>query len=271
MSSQVDARRRDCAISVLGGPTTVVDIAGRRIVMDPTFDPPGEHAYLTKISGPAVTADALGPVDAVLISHDQHPDNLDDGGRRLALAAPLVLTNPGAAGRLGPPAVGVAPWQSYDLPGSPEPLAAQAVPAVHGPADGQRDASGHVNCEVSGFVLSGPGVPTVYLSGDNASIATVRDIADRVGDIDVAVLFAGAARVATKEAGRPLTLTAARAAAAAELLGVKLVIPAHVDGWAHFSEGADEFAAAFHEAGIGSVLRVAADGHWIDLTNPAAG
>ena len=91
--------RRDCGISVLGGPTTVVDIAGRRIVMDPTFDPPGQHAYLTKTAGPAVTADALGPVDAVLISHDEHPDNLDDAGRRWALAAPLVLTHPGAAGR----------------------------------------------------------------------------------------------------------------------------------------------------------------------------
>src|SRR5271169_1782157 len=78
MSVEVDTQRRDCAISVLGGPTTVVDIAGRRIVMDPTFDPPGEHAYLTKTAGPAVSADALGPVDAVLISHDEHPDNLDD-------------------------------------------------------------------------------------------------------------------------------------------------------------------------------------------------
>ena len=29
---KVDARRRNCAISVLGGPTTVIDIAGRRIV-----------------------------------------------------------------------------------------------------------------------------------------------------------------------------------------------------------------------------------------------
>ena len=54
MSNQVDTRRRDCAISVLGGPTTVVDIAGRRIVMDPTFDPPGEHAYLTKVTGPSI-------------------------------------------------------------------------------------------------------------------------------------------------------------------------------------------------------------------------
>jgi L-ascorbate metabolism protein UlaG (beta-lactamase superfamily) len=256
-----DARRRDCAIAVLGGPTTVIDIGGVRLVMDPTFDPPGAHSYLTKLTGPAVDADALGPVDAVLISHDQHPDNLDDEGRRMALAAPLVLTHPGAAGRLGPPAVGVPPWDSYEL-GS---VAVQAVPAVHGPADGQRDAGGHVNCEVTGFVLSGPGLPTVYLSGDNASMSAVKDVADRVGAIDVAVLFAGAARVPAKERGRPLTLTSARAAAAAELLGAKVVIPAHVDGWAHFSEGVEEFAAAFDQAGIGDVLRVAAHGEWVDL------
>jgi len=262
---RVDARRRDCAISVLGGPTTVVDIAGRRLVMDPTFDPPGVHAYLTKLTGPAVSADALGSVDTVLISHDQHPDNLDHDGRRMALAAPLVLTHPGAAGRLGPPAVGVPPWQSYDLPGGSGPLAAQAVPAVHGPADGQCDAGGHVNCEVTGFVLSGPGLPTLYLSGDNASMSAVKGIADRVGAIDVAVLFAGAASVPAKERGRPLTLTSARAAAAAEVLGAKVVIPAHVDGWAHFSEGADEFAAAFDTAGIGERLRVAAHSEWIDL------
>ncbi|MCV7442086.1 MBL fold metallo-hydrolase [Mycobacterium paraense] len=260
-----DPTRRDRAITVLGGPTTVIDIAGRRLVMDPTFDPPGEHGYLTKLTGPVVRADALGPVDAVLISHDQHPDNLDDEGRRMALAAPLVLTHPGAAGRLGAPAVGVSPWESYDLPGGSGPLAAQAVPAVHGPADGQRDAGGHVNCEVTGFVLSGPGLPTVYLSGDNASMSAVRDVADRLGAIDIAVLFAGAARVPAKERGRPLTLTSARAAAAAEVLGAKVVIPAHVDGWAHFSEGADEFAAAFDAAGIGDVLRVAPHGEWIDL------
>src|ERR1700761_6012581 len=112
MGDQVDATRRKRSISVLGGPTTVVDIAGRRIVMAPTFDPPGEHDYLTKTAGPAVSAEALGTVDVVLISHDDHPDNLDDRGRKFAQDAPLVVTNPGAAGRLGPPAVGLQPWQS---------------------------------------------------------------------------------------------------------------------------------------------------------------
>jgi L-ascorbate metabolism protein UlaG (beta-lactamase superfamily) len=53
---------------------------------------PVPRGYLTKTVGPAVTEDELGPVDLVLVSHDNHPDNLDDRGRALALAAPLVLT-----------------------------------------------------------------------------------------------------------------------------------------------------------------------------------
>jgi L-ascorbate metabolism protein UlaG (beta-lactamase superfamily) len=201
----------------------------------------------------------------VLVSHDQHPDNFDDEGRRVALAAPLLLTHPGGAQRLGSPAVGIAPFETYDLPAvdGAKAVTVQAVPAVHGPADGQRDAGGHVNCEVTGFVLSGSGLPTVYLSGDNASISAVRDIADRVGTVDVAIIFAGAARVPAKERGRPLTMTGQRAAAAAEVLGARLVIPAHVDGWAHFSEGVGEFGGAFDEAGILDRLAVEPYGVWI--------
>ncbi len=154
MSTRVDAQRRDVAFSVLGGPTTVVDLGGRRILIDPTFDEPGPHDYLKKIVGPAISADALGPLDAVLVSHDNHPDNFDDEGRQVALAAPLILTNPGAASRLGPPAVGLKPFETFRACRGANPITVQAVPAVHGPADGQRDADGHVNCEVTGFVLS---------------------------------------------------------------------------------------------------------------------
>lgn len=272
MDELVDDRRRELAIGVLGGPTTVVDVGGRRIVIDPTFDPPGPHAYLTKTVGPSVTSTALGDVDVVLISHDEHPDNLDTEGRRVALAAPLVLTHPRAVARLGPNCRGLEPWQSIELPGGEgaRSLTVQAVPAVHGPADGQRNETGHVNCEVTGFVLSGPDVPTVYLSGDNASIGAVKAIVEHVGTVDVAVIFAGAARVATKEHGRPLTFTGQRAAAAAELLGATAVVPAHVDGWAHFSEGRDDFVAAFEEAGLGHVIAVAPNGHWIDVRRDGA-
>jgi hypothetical protein len=44
---------------------------------------------------------------------------------------------------------------------------------------------------VIGFVLEADGEDKVYVSGDNASLDVVRTISDRVGDLDVAILFAG--------------------------------------------------------------------------------
>jgi len=102
VTGRVDAERLGFAIAVLGGPTTVLDIAGSRLVVDPTFDPPGEKGYLTKLRGPAMSEADLGPVDAVLVSHDLHPDNLDDRGRAFALAAPLLVTGPRSAVAVGP-------------------------------------------------------------------------------------------------------------------------------------------------------------------------
>ncbi|MEU1476712.1 MBL fold metallo-hydrolase [Streptomyces sp. NPDC001668] len=259
--------RQKCAVTVLGGPTAVIDLGGLRIVSDPTFDDPGPQGYLTKTAGPAVDEDAVGPVDLVLVSHDTHPDNLDARGRAFAEAAPLVLAGPVTAGRLGSPAVGLAPWAGHSLsrPDGGGDLTVLAVPAVHGPEDAERDPDGNVNCEVIGFVLSGQGLPTVYVSGDNASIRTVTEISRRVPDIDVALLHAGSARVPAKFEGRPLSLDGHRAAAAAAVLDADTVIPAHYDGWAHFSEGLPELELAFHEAGLSSVLRIAPHGTWIRL------
>ncbi|MYU10544.1 MBL fold metallo-hydrolase [Streptomyces sp. SID8361] len=259
--------RQECAVTVLGGPTAVIDIGGLRIVTDPTFDGASPHGYLTKTTGPAVSEDELGPVDVVLVSHDLHPDNLDERGRTFALAAPIVLTGPLSASRLGSPAIGLSCWTSHSLAradGDGE-LTVLAVPAIHGPEDGDRDADGHVNCEVTGFVLSGEELPTVYVSGDNASVGTVAEISLRVPDIDAAVLHAGAARVPTKFDGRPLSLDGHRTAAAAAVLGADIVIPAHYDGWTHFSEGLADIESAFREAGLSSLLRISNHGSWMPL------
>ena len=252
---------------VVGGPTAVLDLGGLRIVSDPTFDDPGPHGYLTKTAGPAIAGDQLGLVDLVLVSHDNHADNLDDRGRALALAAPLVLTTRSGAGRLGQPAIGLAPWASHTVrrPGGGH-LTVTAVPAVHGPEDGERDAGGFVNCEVIGFILSGEDLPAVYVSGDNASIAAVTEIARRAPAIDAAVLHAGAARVQGKFRDRPLTLDSIRAAAAAAVLEPAAVIPAHYDGWAHFSEGRADLVRAFDDAGLAARLRLPGHGTWIPLS-----
>jgi hypothetical protein len=38
--------RQECAAMVVGGPTTVLDLGGLRIVSDPTFDDAGQSAQL---------------------------------------------------------------------------------------------------------------------------------------------------------------------------------------------------------------------------------
>jgi hypothetical protein len=80
------------------------------------------------------------------------------------------------------------------------------------------------------------------------------------------MIFAGAARVQGKFRDRPLSLDSIRAAAAAAVLGPAAVIPAHHDGWAHFSEGRADLARAFDDAGLTAQLRLTDHGTWIPLT-----
>lgn len=247
MTSPVTSPPGGARIRLVGGPTALIELGGLRLLTDPTFDPPGDHPVgnrvLVKTRGPAVPADEIGRIDAVLLSHDQHPDNLDDSGRRLLDGVPVVLTTGSAASRLGGTATALAPWRHVLLPlPAGGDLRVIGVPAHHGP-DGTEAITG----EVIGFVLSGDGMPTVYVSGDNASLGVVQAVADHTGPIEVAVLFAGAARTPLLDAY--LTLTSDQAAQAARILGARAVIPAHTEGWQHFTQGPETIAPAFARHG----------------------
>ena len=254
--SDAPAAAEQVAVRVLGGPTTLIGYGGLRFLTDPTFDGPGEYPLgggrsLTKTAPCAAEPADLGPLDAVLLSHDQHPDNLDTSGRALLAGVPLVLTTRSAAARLGGTTRGLAPWDAVELP-RPDggTVTVTATPAQHGP-----EVCEPVTGEVVGFVLSAVDLPTVHVSGDNASLDVVREIADRVGPVDTAVLFAGAARTALFD-GALLTVDGTRAAEAAAILGARRVVPAHCDSWAHFSETRDDVVAAFTAAGIADRLQL---------------
>ena len=76
-------------ITHIGGPTALIEVDGWRLLTDPTFDPQGRRytfgwgSSSRKLTGPAIAATDLGPIDAVLLSHDHHGDNLDTAGRAL--------------------------------------------------------------------------------------------------------------------------------------------------------------------------------------------
>ncbi|HVW17073.1 MAG TPA: MBL fold metallo-hydrolase [Solirubrobacteraceae bacterium] len=239
------------AVTVVGGPTALIEYAGLRLLTDPTFDEaPREYGEppaprIAKLAGPAIGADEIGDVDVVLLSHDHHPDTLDESGRAFLARAGTVLTTEAGAERLGGGAVGLAPWQSTTV-GAVE---VTAVPAQHGP-----DGTDHLTGPVVGFVLRAPGAPSLYVSGDNASVRVVREIAERTGSLDVAVLFVGGAKLEGLFDGALLTLGAAEAAQAAASLGVRAVVPVHQEGWGHFSVAPEAVRAAFDDAGLRDVL-----------------
>jgi L-ascorbate metabolism protein UlaG (beta-lactamase superfamily) len=76
----------------------LIEVAGWRVLTDPTFDPPGQkYAFgwgtsSIKLAGPAIPAAELGSLDAVLLTHDHHADNLDPAGR--ALLPPRAWSSP---------------------------------------------------------------------------------------------------------------------------------------------------------------------------------
>lgn len=244
----------------VGGPTVVLRLGGLTVLSDPTFDPPGEYPIgsrsLTKLRGPSVPAAGLGPYDLALVSHDQHPDNLDRAGAELLASIPVVLSTPEAARRL-PGIVGLTPYETVELARPDgDVVSVTAVPARHGPVGCER-----LTGPVTGFVLAGEGLPSVYVSGDNAAVELVAEMLGEAGAVDVAILHVGAARTPLIDGA--LTLTNAEAVTVAGLLGEARVIPVHTEGWAHFSEGPEELAQAAETAGLGRRCAQLPVGEWV--------
>ncbi len=246
-------------MTYIGGPTALVEIGGLRLLTDPTFDPPGGEYRTTtyslhKTMGPAVPLAELGRVDAVLLSHDHHFDNLDSSGRALLADVENVLTTEAGAKRLGGKTAGLAPWQSVTVPDRDgTPLRITATPARHGPANADRGP-------VVGFVLESPARPggAVYLSGDTVWYEGVEEVARRF-PVAVAALFMGAARVAAAGPWH-LTFTGAEGVEAARAFGEARIVPLHHEGWAHFTESRSDIDRAFREAGLAHRLQWLAPG-----------
>jgi L-ascorbate metabolism protein UlaG (beta-lactamase superfamily) len=241
-------------ITLIGGPTALIELDGFRLLTDPTFDAPGAyqlpHVKLEKMTGPALAASEIGEVDAVLLSHDQHSDNLDHGGRDFLARAKRVLTTEAGAKRLGGRAEGFAPWASTILSGkNGHALTITATPARHGPA-GIEPLSG----DVIGFVVSSskPGRRPVYISGDTVWYDGVAEVAKRF-DCGVVLPFAGAAQT---RGPFHLTMDTNDTIETARAFGNAVIVPVHTDGWAHFKQSAKDLRATFDALGFGSRLRL---------------
>ncbi|MCX2180798.1 MBL fold metallo-hydrolase [Streptomyces sp. SKN60] len=237
----------------IGTATVLLRIGELTVLTDPAFDAaPADYPAarpLHRTTGPALAADALPPVDLVLLSHDQHADNLDRAGREVLGRAGLVLTTPEAAARLGGRAQGLAPWETRTVTAGATTVTVTATPARHGP-EGTEQATG----PVTGFVIETgdrtgdkagdrTGDRTLYVSGDTVRHDALAEIGARFA-LDTAFLHFGDAHFPST-GDLAFSLSAAEGAAVARTLGARRVIPLHFDSWTHLAEDPARITAAF--------------------------
>jgi L-ascorbate metabolism protein UlaG (beta-lactamase superfamily) len=282
-------------ITYLGTATLAIELGDTRLLTDPVFDPAGtrydfgpwyaprswfesEKTYAT----PAAP-EALGDFDAVLVSHDQHADNLDLAGRRLladeARARRVVTTQPGARRLARAPAAGPggddAPGQGLGLgervvglaPGGTTrvgDVSIRATVARHGPP-----LLPQVD-EVIGFLVDVPRGPRIWISGDTVLFPALQETLAAIAAeraVDVAIVHCGAVgfpRVPGLSGSR-FTFDGHEAAAACRALDAGLVLPVHRSGWAHFRQPEGELLDIFDRAGLGKRTRLIGLGDTISL------
>jgi L-ascorbate metabolism protein UlaG (beta-lactamase superfamily) len=249
----------------IGDPTMLIEVEGWRVLTDPTFDPPGRRysfgwgASSRKLAGPAVSAAEIGPLDAVLLTHDQHDDNLDEAGRALLGGVGTVVTTPPAARRLNGNAQGLAPWSTTTLrsPGK-TPIEVVATPGRHGPP-----GSLPIVGAVTGFALTWAGQRhgALWISGDTVPFPGLREVARRL-DVGTAVVHLGGVRFPTTGPLR-YTMTAQEAIELCRSLDPKTVIPTHYEGWSHFRQSGQTARQAFDRCDLTARVR------WLTPGEPA--
>lgn len=276
-------------LTYLGTATVLLEVGSLRLLTDPAFDPAGtaydfgpwyaprswfssQKEYRTPLRSSEV-----GPLDAVLLSHDHHADNLDHEGRRLiagSAVARVITTRAGAArlsgaappGRrsvpgeglgIGAKTTGLAWGESTQLGGGAGALRLTATPARHGPV-----GTPQVH-EVMGLLIEpeSPSEPTVWISGDTVLFPALRQFLthQRASGrrIDVAILHCGGVTFPKLPVlGRSrFTFDAKQVAEVCGLLEPRMVIPVHRSGWTHFREPEQQLRASLTAAGLAKHCR----------------
>lgn len=230
-------------ITHIGGPTALIEFGGWRILTDPTFDPPGKRYFFgwgtmsRKLVGPSIEPDDLGPIDAVLISHHHHADNLDPRGVSMLPKLGTVLTTKKAATKLGGGAIGLAAWDTWTLEALGKgAITVTATPCQHGPV-GLNPITG----PVVGFALQWAGQQhgAFWMTGDTVLHRGLRDVASRL-DVGTILLHLGSVRFRYLTGWLRYSMDAQQGAELLDIIKPAAVVPVHYEGWSHFQQGRDD-------------------------------
>ncbi|CAG9948861.1 unnamed protein product [Clonostachys rosea f. rosea IK726] len=235
-------------ITHIGTATAILEIDGITFLTDPFFSPAGSswplpHGGELKVSDdPALKLNQLPHIDAVLLSHENHPDNLDELGRQL-LDGRRVFTTPDGANNLAPrpSVIGLKDWEETIVTIGGKTFEIIATPCVHVP--------GH---ECVGFIIHTGDFGTtdgrknaIYFSGDTIYVEELAKMTDKF-HIAVAIMNLGKAMMP----GLQITMDGEQAAHLFRDIQADLLVPMHYESWGHFTQNEKELSEEFRKEGI---------------------
>lgn len=186
-------------ITWVGHASFLVQAGGLNLLTDPVWSrraSPLRWAGPARFVPPGIAWEALPPIDAVLLSHD-HYDHLDDDtvrrlharfGGGLRWLAPLAYREwLGARGITG--VTELDWWDETTLEGHGGALRAVCLPAQHWTRRGLREFNDRL---WGSWMLATPSGRRVYFAGDSGYWPGFREIGERFGPLDAALVPIGA-------------------------------------------------------------------------------
>lgn len=239
-------------ITHIGTATSIIDIDGIKFLTDPVFNGPSEYdmgvVVLKSSEGPAIPIDKLPHIDAILLSHEDHPDNLDENGRTLLNGRKVITTMDGYRKLQPRPDVrGIRPWETLKMSIQGKEFEITGTPCQHFPGG-----------ECTGFIITTDSFGyneqglrnAVYFTGDTVYLEELKDMKEvRKYHIVAAVMNLGDA-TAPLEQPLQLTMGGKDASKLFKELEAEVLIPIHFESWNHFKEHGEQLAKVFETEGL---------------------
>jgi L-ascorbate metabolism protein UlaG (beta-lactamase superfamily) len=246
-------------IQLIRHATLVIDINGKRILLDPMLSEAGAMPAVPDVINPSnnplvglpVDASELIGADAILITHT-HRDHFDEAARRLLPRTTPVFCQP-ADGQT------IAEAGFYEVQGIEQSYEWNGININR--TEGQHGTGkiGQKMGPVSGFVLEAKDEPSIYITGDTIWCAEVEAALEKYSP-QVIICFAGAAQF---KSGDPITMTKEDIQKLCQKAPAAKVIVVHLEAWNHCSLSRQELHEFIIEAALTEQVYIPNDGEWM--------